>query len=58
MSERGSSDYVTIKCVIKDVELTLRYNQRGDSGSDNMSTICIKAGAAATPNIHLHVPGA
>lgn len=36
---------------------TFRYSQRGDSGSIIISMICVKAGTAATPNIHLHVPG-
>lgn len=38
--------------------ITFLKSQRGDSGSMNMRMICIKAGAAATPSIHLHVPGA
>jgi hypothetical protein len=38
--------------------LTFLNSQRGDSGSISINTICVKAGNAATPNIHLHVPGA
>jgi len=40
------------------IEPTFRNSQRGDSGSVNINTICIIAGAPATPSIHLHVPGA
>jgi len=40
------------------IKATFLNNQRGDSGSVNINTACITAGAAATPSIHLHVPGA
>lgn len=36
---------------------TFLNSQRGDSGSISISMNCIKAGAAATPNMYLHVPG-
>lgn len=37
---------------------TFLNSQRGDSGSISINMICVRAGTAATPNIHLHVPGA